>query len=289
MVFLCLRNSAIHPPKSIRRLLFLMSWIQGSWRRELRLFLGHCRLLSLILGLGSMFSCVVMFLNRVNDPKSTSLRPAILLCSTVLISLPKEWSGDRGSYQFWLHRIQRPEWNTFYFLICKLSDRFIFIISFDDVKGIGQRLAPIVDLSWSNIAGAEYSRYFIGCDHFFVLGRYFWAPEGDMEVAYYEGELTHLLFFSHVDIPINNKYGYFNMLKKQSILFLIFIVLACKPAIQNSGKKHNLLFNTKNKQIIKFDAFPKDKVLYNYPRWNYYLLCYLIHRITDHNPATSFK
>ena len=70
-----------------------------------------------------------------------------------------------------------------YFFLNKLPEGFVLVISFNDMEGIGERLAPIEDFSASDITGAEDSWYFVGCDHLFVLGWYFWTPQGDVEVS----------------------------------------------------------------------------------------------------------
>ena len=64
--------------------------------------------LSLNLGLGSRYCCVVMFLDRGNDPTEANLLLIILPCFIELIHRPRGLSDGRGSYQFLLHRIRTP-------------------------------------------------------------------------------------------------------------------------------------------------------------------------------------
>jgi len=67
------------------------------------------------------------------------------------------------------------------------------------MKGTGERLAPIIDLARADVSGAEDCCYFVGGDHFSILGWHFGASERNMEITDNEGELTHLLLFGHVD------------------------------------------------------------------------------------------
>ena len=85
-----------------------LSWIPKSWRKALRLSLERCMPLSLSLGWGSRYCCVVMFLDRGNGPTEVHLLLILLPCFTEPIHLPRGLSGARGSYQFLLHRIQTP-------------------------------------------------------------------------------------------------------------------------------------------------------------------------------------
>ena len=159
--------------------------------------------LSLTLGWGSMYCCVVMFLDRGNGPTKADLLLILLPCSTGLTHHPRGWSDVRGSYQFLLHRIRTPLYCKVYFFISKFPDSLVFVVTFDDVEGGSEGLAPIVDLSWSDVASAEDGWDFVGGDHFFVLGGDLCASEGDVKISTDQGELTHLLLFGHVDINNN--------------------------------------------------------------------------------------
>ena len=90
-------------------------------------------------------------------------------------------------------------------MLRELSDGLVFVVSFDDVEGVGEGLAPVVDLSAAEVAGAEDCWDFVGGDHFFVFEGYFWAALRNMEITDYQGQLTHLLFFCHELIDIKTK------------------------------------------------------------------------------------
>ncbi len=62
---------------------------------------------------------------------------------------------------------------------------------------IGKGFDPLVDFFGSQITSAKDRIHFIGCDHIFVLGWDLRAPLGNVKIAEDEGELTHLLLFSH--------------------------------------------------------------------------------------------
>lgn len=56
---------------------------------------------------------------------------------------------------------------------------------------------PFIALFGADISSAEDCIDFVGCDHFFILGRDFRTSLRDVKITQDKGELTHLLFFSH--------------------------------------------------------------------------------------------
>lgn len=91
--------------------------------------------------------------------------------------------------------LQAP--NLDYFFLGQVLESFILEITLDSMEIVGERLGPVMNLSASHIASADYSVDLVRCYHFPILGGHLGSPVRDMEIAQQEHQHSHLLFISH--------------------------------------------------------------------------------------------